>query len=1139
MDCPECHAENRDGAQFCRDCGRQLTGRCPRCEVPVAPGSNFCDACGLPLGRTPTGGPAPAHLDAPASYTPRHLAERIVADGPALEGQRKQVTVLFCDIANSTALAERLGAEAMHAFLNRFFEAVLVEVHRYEGTVNQFLGDGFMALFGAPLAHEDHARRAALAAVGIRRALATVRGEAGLPPGTALAVRMGLNTGGVVVGKIGDNLRMDYTAIGDTTNLAARLQQLAEPGTIVMSEATHRQTEGAVEGRFVGEWAVRGKAVPQPVYRLDGTRTASRFQLSLQQGLTRLVGRERELDILEACYRDAQRGGSRVADVLGEAGIGKSRVVYELRRRLPVAAVVLQGHCSPYGRTTAFLPFIETIRGAFALAEGDDPAEARQKLAAGLGELGLKVEETLPFLGTLVGLEVASDTLRGLDGEIVGARTREALAAWIDAQCRRAPTVLIVEDLHWIDRASEQLIMRLVQSEAPMRLLMVCAYRPDYRPPWTGRANVLELGLEPLSEEGCVDLVRHRLGSADVPGELARLIVDTTEGNPLFAEEMLRYLLESERLARTEHGVSLRLDGPRIGMPATLQDLIMARVDRLAETPRHILQVASVIGRRFPTALLRAVADAPEGLARPLRALEEQELVFPAAGGGEEYRFKHALVQDAIYESLLRPRREELHRRVAEAIERLHADRLAEWAEVLAYHYGHTAQTEKAARYTALAGEKSLRVYSVEEAHQRFRDVLALVDAAPGALDAAFLGDVLLAWARAHYYRKDFTGLLALERYLPAVEAAGQTRALSLLLFWLGFAHIFGARAEAARPLLDRALALGEALDDRECVGYACMGLTYLYGLKIGDRPPEIVERLAARGLAIAEAGGDVYLASKCLLGFWQHAVSSGRYTAGRAFAERIIQLGRETGDPRTIGMGLNALGMVAIYDERYDDAVRYAEESLAISPDPLDRLCAGANKGLALALGSRNPAGVEMVAEARHELETGGGTVLLGWFDLPFGVAMIVTGRMADGLRAIQAAMQRFEEWGYARGPALGHLVLGEIYLHLALRSESPSWSVVVKNLGFIVAALPCAARRARRHLEVAVRAARELGLSAIQARALHDQALLLLARRRWGPARECLDQAAALAESPSLLLDRIRATRSTLPAAASPVVP
>src|SRR5262249_12836827 len=366
-----------------------------------------------------------------------------------------------------------------------------------------------------------------------------------------------------------------------------------------------------------------------------------------------------------------------------------------------------------------------------------------------------------------------------------------------------------------------------------------------------------------------------------------------------------------------------------------------------------------------------------------------------------------------------------------------------------------------------------------------------------------------------------------------AVEAGGQTRVLSLLLFWLGFAHIFGARAEVARPLLERALALGEALGDPECVGYASMGLTYLYGLKIGDRPPDIVESLAARGLAIAEATGDVYLASKCLLGFWQHAVSGGRYTAARTTAERIIRLGREAGDPRTIGMGLNPLGMVEVYDERYEEAVRHADESLAISPDPLDRLCAEANKGLALALGRRDPAGVEMVAEARHELETGGGTVLLGWFDLPYGVAMIVTGRMADGLRAIEAAMRRFETWGYARGPALGHLVVGEIYLDRALGAERPGGPIVRKNLGFVLSSFPFAARRARQHLDAAVGAAAALGLPAIQARGLLDQAFLLRARRRWSEAEQRPDPAAGRREAPPPLLDPVPAPAGRAPAA------
>ncbi len=542
MQCPGCGSANREGAEFCRDCGQVLPAACPACGAAMKPGSRFCDACGAALRVSLAGSP---RLGSPASYTPPHLVAKILAAGRQLRGERKQVTVLFCDIANSTALAEALGPEAMHGLLDRFFELVLAEVHRYEGTVNQFLGDGFMALFGAPLAHEDHARRAALAAVGIRRRLGERMVELGLPPGTELSVRMGLNSGAVVVGQIGDNLRMDYTAIGDTTNLAARLQQLAEPGTILMTEASQRLVEGAVESAFVGEWEIRGKTGRQPVYRLDALRpAATRFDLARLRGLTRLVGREAELALLEAGYREACAGRRLVVDLVGEAGIGKSRLIYELRQRLPATgSIVLQGHCTAYGGSTAFLTFIEVVRSGFGIGEADDPAEAREKLRRGLAGLGPGVEAQRPFLLNLLGLDPHGEGLRGLDGEIVGARTREALDALLRAQCRVAPTVLVVEDLHWIDRASEELLERVIQGEEALPLLVVCAYRPDYRPPWAGRANVRELRLPPLPPEHCLDLVRHRLEAEDVPDELARFLADTTEGNPLFAEEMVRYLL--------------------------------------------------------------------------------------------------------------------------------------------------------------------------------------------------------------------------------------------------------------------------------------------------------------------------------------------------------------------------------------------------------------------------------------------------------------------------------------------------------------------------------------------------------------------------------------------------------------------
>jgi class 3 adenylate cyclase/tetratricopeptide (TPR) repeat protein len=1136
MECPGCQAPNREGALFCRECGRALGGACPRCGGGVEPGSVFCDACGTPVAR-PREGPGD-RFKSPKSYTPPHLIERILSVGRTLEGERKQVTVLFCDIAGSIALAERLGAEAMHGLLNAFFELILAEVHRYEGTVNQFLGDGFMALFGAPLAHEDHARRAALAAVSIRRALAERRGAFGIPPESDLSLRMGLNTGTVVVGRIGDNLRMDYTAVGDTTHLAARLQQLAEPGTILMSEATHRLVAGTAESRFAGEREIRGWPARVPVYHLDGVRPAPRFALAQQRGLTPLVGRDAELEALEAAFRDTAAGSLSAIDLVGEAGIGKSRVAYELRRRLPAGTVCLQVHCTAYGRTTAFLPFAQTLRIAFEIGEADGPAVAREKLRRGLTALGLEARAELPFLLTLLGLEGDADALRGLDGEIVGARTREALLALLRARCRLSPTVLLVDDAHWIDRASEEFLLGVVDGVEAMPLLVICVYRPEYRPPWAGRPSVRELRLGPLSAERCRELVRHQLGGAAAPEAVVQRLAEESAGNPLFAEEMVRYLEESGRLERTDRGVVLRGDGPAIGVPATLHDLVMARVDRLAEPHRALLQVAAVIGRRFPVALLAATTGGANGLAGLLRDLEAQALLARDEEAGQECRFKHVLIQEAVYGSLLRPRREELHRRVGEAIERLYADRLGEWTEVLAHHYGQTPHADRAVRYLVLAGEKSLRVYSLEEAHARFSQALELVDTVPGSADMAFVGDALLAWVRVYYYRKDFRGLVELvERYLPRIEAADDRRLLSLALFWLGFAHVMGARGGKARPLLERALSLGEALGAEECIGYASMGLLYHYAY--WERPlgeaRERAERFGLRALESARRLNDVYLASKCLLGLAVHAAMLGRPDEGRETGRRLVELGRAAGDPRTTAMGLYALAYVNAGDERFEEALAQADEAERLSPDPMDQLTARGARGTILALTGQPQEGLALLREVRRETLAGDFHSLLLGLDIPYGMAMILAGELGAGVRWIEAAMGRFAAWGNGTGVALGHIGLGEIYLQMVLRQARPTLSMLVRNLGFVLRTLPFAGRKARQQLEAGIRLCRELGMTVWLARGLLDLGLLGRAERRLAEARRSLEEARELAGRRSpVLAGRVEAALAALGGAA-----
>ncbi|HSD28309.1 MAG TPA: adenylate/guanylate cyclase domain-containing protein, partial [Vicinamibacteria bacterium] len=418
MLCPRCRRENPARAKFCLECGQRLALACVACGAELPETAKFCPECGRPVAAAGAGGTAPAE-PAPAAYTPRHLAERILTSRSALEGERKSVTVLFCDLVGSTGLAERLGAERMHALVNAFFETALAEVHRYEGTVNQFLGDGFMALFGAPLAHEDHARRAALAALGVARALRDH--PAVVAPGTEipLTVRMGLHTGFVVVGAIGDNLRMDYTAIGDTTNLAARLQQLAEPGAILATEATWRLVEGYVRGERLGPVQVKGRSEPVVVVRLLGVGPRRSPLEGLDpQGLSHFVGRDRELETLLALFAAVEESRGQAVGIVGEPGVGKSRLLLEFRHRLADRRVTyLQGRCLSYGAAIPYVPMVDIVRANCGLADTDTPEAMAEKVRFGLQEVGMDPDAEGAYLLRLLGGKDTTGRLEALGAE--------------------------------------------------------------------------------------------------------------------------------------------------------------------------------------------------------------------------------------------------------------------------------------------------------------------------------------------------------------------------------------------------------------------------------------------------------------------------------------------------------------------------------------------------------------------------------------------------------------------------------------------------------------------------------------------------------------------------------------------------
>jgi class 3 adenylate cyclase/tetratricopeptide (TPR) repeat protein len=703
MPCPQCHYDAPVDAAFCPKCGSKLTLLCAQCQTANASDHKFCKQCGQPLAAAAARIPAGVTSASPQSYTPRYLAEKILTSRSAMEGERKEVTVLFCDIVGSSSLAERLDPEVMHQIMDRALRLMAEAIHRYEGTVNQFLGDGLMALFGAPVALEDHALRAVMAALMMRETMSAYNAELKAERDVEIRLRLGLNTGMVVVGRIGDDLRMDYTAVGDTTNVAARLQSLAEPWTILVAEPTHRLVEGYVRSEAQGPVQVRGRSQPVPVYNIIRRRQGrSRLAVSIERGLTPLVGREREITLLHDCLTRTKAGRGQVVGIVGEPGIGKSRLLYEFRKSLEGERIVwLEGHCVAYGQNTPYLPILEVLRASFQIEDGDTALQLREKLRQGLRQLDVSFEGLLPYLAELFGLPIEDETLAQVHPHLKQWKTFEALRAMTMTGSQRRPHIVVIEDLHWLDKASEDYLTFLVESLAGMPVLLLTTHRPGYAVRWAAKTYYTQIALDRLTRQEVEELLYALLGADAWLAPLKQLLRERTEGNPFFLEESVRMLVDSEVLAGERGAYRPIKPLQAIQVPSTVQAVLAARVDRLPAEDKHLLQTAAVIGKQIPLALLQAVADRPEDeLRRGLAQLQAGEFLYDMGLFPDvQYSFTHSLTYEVTYGGLLQERRRALHARIIEAIEALYADRLAEWRDRLAYHVVRGEVWSKAPTY--------------------------------------------------------------------------------------------------------------------------------------------------------------------------------------------------------------------------------------------------------------------------------------------------------------------------------------------------------------------------------------------------------------------------------------------------------
>jgi class 3 adenylate cyclase len=818
VSCPTCGHTNPAGNRFCGSCGAALAASCAACGHSNPPDHRFCGACGAALALGKSASPVtapPAPERSPRAYTPRHLADKILASRAALEGERKQVTVLFADVKGSMELAESVDPEQWHAILDRFFAILADGVHRFEGTVNQYTGDGIMALFGAPLAHEDHAQRACYAALHLRDALRAYADELRRTRGLSLSTRIGLNSGEVVVGKIGDDLRMDYTAQGHTVGLAQRMEQLSAADSTYLTAHTARLVEGYFQLRDLGDFELKGVNTPLRVHELQGVGALrTRFDRSRQRGLTRFVGRSAEIATLNAALERAVAGQGSVVGIAADAGTGKSRLCFEFVERCRARGMTtLTVSALAHTRAVPYVTVLDCFRRWFGIEDRDTPRMARDKIAGRLLLLDEALRNELPVVFDFLGVADPERPSPPIEAEVRQRRLLEVQRRLVRGA--REPEVWLIEDLHWLDEASEAFVADWADAVRDARGLLLVNYRPQYRAPWLRKAH--ELPLAALGAAATRELLTVLLGADASLAELAALIEGRVGGNPFFAEEFVRSLAESERIAGTPGAYRLVAPIGSIAVPAGVEAVLAARIDRLGEREKHVIQAAAVIGREFSRPVLERVVDLEAGaLDAALGALRETELIFeqslyPVA----RYTFKHALVQDVAGGALLRERRKRLHGATARAIEATADTSASEIAMLVASHFEAAGELLGAAeRYAAAA--RVMMVHDSARALALWRKVRDLADASPSDAGAVELRleareCILNAWMA---QPSDEETDEAYRRGREIAESLGDLRAIARLGNPYGIVLRARGEVEACNALQREALGYAERAGD-------------------------------------------------------------------------------------------------------------------------------------------------------------------------------------------------------------------------------------------------------------------------------------------------------------------------------------
>ena len=1002
--CSKCGNDNAIGAKFCEECATQIACVCASCGAQLSPTTKFCPACAHP-----TSAPQ-SHFISPETYTPKHLAQKILTSKTALEGERKLLTVLVADIEGSMELLADRDPDDARGLLDPVLKRMMDAVHHYEGTVNGVRNEGIMALFGAPIAHEDHAARACYAALRMREAVKRYADEGRRSDGPPLQIRVGISSGEVVVRSIGSDLRMDYSAVGRTTHLAARMEQLAAPGAIRLTAETLRLAEDFIEVNPLGPVSIKGLTEPVEAFELVGAGTArTRLEAAARRGLTRFVGRGTEMQQFRDALGRAGTGRGQVVAVVGEPGVGKSRLVWEVTHSPVIAGWrVLKAGSVSYGKATSYLSVVDLLKSYFGVAERDGLQEISAKVAGALERLDPSLRPALVPLLALLDVPVDDASWQALDPRQRRRRTLDGVRQVLLREACEQPLLLIFEDLHWIDGETQALLDGLVESLPAARLLLHVNYRPEYSHSWGSKTYYRQVRIDPLPPKRADELLDALLGTDADFGALKRLLVERTEANPLFLEESVRSLAETGALVGERGAYRLTRPVEQLTMPATVQAILAARIDRLAPEAKRLLQAAAVIGKDVPMALLLAIADAPEPEVRTeLTRLQAAEFLYEVRLFPDlKYTFKHALTHDVAYGSLIQERRRTLHSKVVATTETLYAEQLAEHINRLAHHAIRGEAWEKAVIYLRLAGAKSAARSAYREAVVGFED----------ALDAL--------------------------RHVP--ESRERTeQAIDLHLNASGALLETGALAKSVKHA-DEARVLVEALGDQRRLAWVLLSLSNRAWLA-GDsqRAIEVGER--ARTIAIDL--GDVLLHARVnwILGLqWQ---TRGEYRRAVELLRPTVEALEDVTFHERFGAFANSwirvcerLAWCLAELGEFNEAITRSEEAVRIALE-VDDAYSGifAYRSLGFALLRRGDI-FQSISALKRGLELCRATQVIFPFDIVaghLGQAYALSGRVAEGVSLIEEAVAEPEATGTSNHPLL-LAYLGEAHLLAGRRDDA-----------------------------------------------------------------------------------------------------